>query len=87
MTALADQGGDFVGAEAGARAEGHGKMARVYRSGPSGWQWKAHRRLHQTLPQLLGRGHDLWIVSELVDLVDLFVDVPDQGVRDPSTAK
>ncbi len=29
------------------------------------------------------RAHDLWIVSELVDLVDLFVDVPDDGVRGP----
>ncbi len=52
-----------------------------------GKRTRSVRRLQQTLPQLLGRGHDLWIVSELVDLVDLFVDVPDQGVRDPSTAK
>ena len=40
---IADEGGDFIGAEARARAEGHGKMARLYRSGPSGWQWKAHQ--------------------------------------------
>ncbi len=49
----------------------------------SGKRTRSVRRLHQTLPQFLGSGHDLWIVSELVDLVDLFVDVPDQGVRGP----
>ncbi len=38
----------------------------------------------ETAPDQSGgciRAHDLWIVSERVDLVDLFVDVPDQGVR------
>ena len=31
--ASADEGGDFIGAEARAWAEGHGKMAGLYRSG------------------------------------------------------
>ncbi len=51
--------------------------------GGKGKRTRSVRRLHQTLPQLLGLGHDLWIVSELVDLVDLLVDVPDQSVRGP----
>ena len=49
----------------------------------NGKRTRSVRRLHQTLPQLLGFGHDLGIVSERVDLVDLFVDVPDHGVRGP----
>ena len=48
--------------------------------GGNGKRPRSVRRLHQTLPQLLGLGHDLWIVSERVDLVDLFVDVPDDAV-------
>ena len=51
--------------------------------GGNGKRTRSVRRLHQTLPQLLGLGHDLWRVSERVDLVDLFVDVPDQGVHGP----
>ena len=35
------------------------------------------------VPQLLSLGHDLWPVSELVDLMNLFVDVPDHGMRGP----
>ena len=52
--------------------EGHGKMAGLYGSGPSGWQWKARpispAAASDSL-QLLGLGHDLWIASERVDLV------------------
>ena len=48
--------------------------------GGNGKRTRSVRRLHQTLPQLLGLGHDLWIVSELVDL---FVYVPDHDVRGP----
>ncbi len=33
--------------------------------GGSGKRTGSVRRLHQTLPQRLGLGHDLWIVSEL----------------------
>ncbi len=54
--ALADEGGDFVGAEERAWAEGHGKMARVYRSGPSDWLSKAHVRMLSDDPVDL-RGH------------------------------
>ena len=43
--------------------------------GGNGKRTRSVRPLDQTFPQLLGLGHDLWIVSELVNLVDLFVDV------------
>ena len=61
-------------------------MARLYPSGSSGWQWQAHPISLAAASDALATprlGHDLWIVSELVDLVDLFVDVPDHGVRGP----
>ena len=55
--ALADLGGNLVDAEAEAWAEGHGKMARVYRSGPSGWLSKAHVRMLSDDPvELRGQG-------------------------------
>ena len=54
--ARADGGGDFIGAQARAWAEGHGKMARVYRSGPSDWLSKAHVRMLSDDPVDL-RGH------------------------------
>ena len=54
--ASGDQGSDFVRAEARAWAEGHGKMARVYRSGPSDWLSKAHVRILSDDPVDL-RGH------------------------------
>ncbi len=49
-------GGDFILSEASAWAEGHGKMARLYRSGPSDWLSKAHVRMLSDDPVDL-RGH------------------------------